>query len=281
MRIFYLLFAGLFWCPNPTAAQELRVMSYNIRYDNPGDGADRWDLRKEQLAAQVAHYAPDIMGTQEGLAHQLDYLDSALTEYAFVGVGRDSGGREGEFSALFYRTGKLELEDQGTFWLSETPGKPSKGWDAALNRICTYGRFKARDSGIRFWVFNTHFDHVGARAREESVRLILREIAGRNSEGLPVILVGDLNLEPESAPIRLLSETLDDAYTRAGGKAYGPAGTFNGFDCATPADRRIDYVFTGPGDFRITGFTTLAEFTGTGFPSDHFPVMADLEFNPE
>lgn len=261
-----------------TVAQELRIMSYNIRYDNPGDGPNSWPNRKEYLIKQIAHYAPDVVGTQEGLIHQLEEMDQGLEKYAFFGVGRDRGGKEGEYSAVFYREDRVELVRQETFWLSETPEKPSKGWDAALNRVCTYGLFRHRQTGQSFYVFNTHFDHIGEQARLESVNLIIEKIKEFNREGVPSILTGDLNLEPESAPIIKLSANLEDTFTHAGKNVYGPVGTFNGFNCDEHQDRRIDYIFTSPGDFEVSSQTTLGEVTGSGFPSDHFPVMADLKF---
>lgn len=259
-------------------AQDLRVMSYNIRFDNPADSLDSWPHRKDALIAQVAHYAPDVLGTQEGLIHQLEAMEAGLEGYRFFGVGRDRGDRAGEHTGVFYRDDRLELLREETFWLSETPDRPSKGWDAALNRICTYGLFRHRESGRMFYVFNTHFDHIGEQARLESVKLILRKIREFNREGYPAILTGDLNLEPDSAPIRELAAALEDAYTRAGDAAYGPPGTFNGFDCTQPVSRRIDYIFMSPGDFEVRGHVIAGETTGRGFPSDHFPVMADLSF---
>ena len=262
----------------PLTGQNLRVMTYNIRFDNPADSLDSWPFRKDPLIGQVARYAPDVLGTQEGLVHQLEAMEQGLQGYRFFGVGRDQGDRRGEHTAIFYRTDHLELLKSETFWLSETPDLPSKGWDAALNRICTYGLFRHRESGRAFYVFNTHFDHIGERARLESVKLILRKVDEFNREGYPAIVMGDLNLEPDSPPILQLSGSLEDAYAKAGDSAYGPPGTFNGFDCTTPVTRRIDYIFLSPGDFEVKGHVILGETTGRGFPSDHFPVMADLLF---
>lgn len=276
--IFWLGLAG---AATGMQAQDLRVMTYNIRFDNPADSLDSWPNRKEYLIAQVAHYAPEVLGTQEGLIHQLEAMEAGLEGYRFFGVGRDRGDRAGEHTGVFYREDRLELMRQETFWLSETPDRPSKGWDAALNRICTYGLFRHRESGRMFYVFNTHFDHIGEQARLQSVKLILSKIREFNREGYPAILTGDLNLEPESAPIRDLAATLEDAYTQAGAAAYGPPGTFNGFDCTRPVTRRIDYIFLSPGDFEVTGHFILGETTGRGFPSDHFPVMAELRFAAE
>ncbi len=262
-------------------AQNLRVMTYNIRFDNPNDGPDAWPNRKDHLIAQVAHYQPDVLGTQEGLIHQLEAMEEGLSGYRYFGVGRDRGDRQGEHTAIFYREDRLELVRSETFWLSETPDRPSKGWDAALNRICTYAQFRQRASGRSFYVFNTHFDHMGEQARLESAKLIVRKITEFNREGYPAILLGDLNLEPDSGPIRELALHLDDAFTRAGKTAYGPPGTFNGFNCTQPVTRRIDYVFLSPGHFEVTSHAILGETTGTGYPSDHFPVMAELAFVKE
>ena len=261
------------------SGQELTAMSYNIRYDNPGDGRDSWDQRKDFLIGQIAYHAPDVVGTQEGLLHQLQDMEGGLDGYAFFGRGRDPGDDQGEHTAVFYNTRQLELLEEQTFWLSETPEVPSKGWDAALNRVCTYGKFRHRPSGREFYLFNTHFDHVGEAARKESVGVILRQMARVNTAGLPVVLMGDLNLEPDSAPIRQLAASMDDAHALAGQAAYGPPGTFNGFDCTQPVTRRIDYIFIGPGSFTVRSHAILSEFTGSGFPSDHFPVMARLEFS--
>lgn len=276
-----ILFFALLATHGALPAQDLRVMTYNIRFDNPGDGPDAWPNRKDHLVAQVAHYRPEVLGTQEGLVHQLEAMEAGLKGYRFFGVGRDRGDREGEHTAIFYREDRVELVKSETFWLSETADRPSRGWDAALNRICTYGQFRQRESGRVFYVFNTHFDHMGEQARLESARLLVRKIAELNREGYPVILLGDLNLEPDSGPIRELAENLEDAYSRAGEAAYGPPGTFNGFDCTQPVTRRIDYVFLSPGHFEVTGHAILSETTGNGFPSDHFPVMADLSFAKE
>ena len=275
---FWLTTSFLILVTGMSNAQQLRVLSYNIRFDNPGDSLDAWPHRKDYLIRQIAFYAPDVIGTQEGLVHQLEAMDAGLPGYAFFGKGRDRGDRSGEFSAVFYNTARLELEQEGMFWLSATPEVPSRGWDAALNRICTYGLFRMVESGRRFYLFNTHFDHRGEQARQESVRLILEKIAAINTEGLPVVLTGDLNLEPDSAPIRDLAGQMDDSRTLAGDRAYGPEGTFNGFDCTVPSTRRIDYIFSSPGDFRVLKQAALSETTGRGFPSDHFPVWAELEF---
>ncbi|MEM8889234.1 MAG: endonuclease/exonuclease/phosphatase family protein, partial [Bacteroidota bacterium] len=142
-------------------------MTYNLRYDNPNDGENRWDLRKEFLRDQLKFFEPDVMGIQEGLKHQLDYLDGELSAYSYIGVGRDDGKEKGEYTAIFYKADKLSLIRQSTFWLSESPDEISVGWDAALERICTYALFEEKAGGAKFYVFNTHFDHRGEKARRK------------------------------------------------------------------------------------------------------------------
>ncbi|MDG1571565.1 endonuclease/exonuclease/phosphatase family protein [Robiginitalea sp. M366] len=267
-----LLMAGI------ASAQDLSVMTYNIRYDTSADGPNAWKFRKDFLIRQVAYHAPDVLGIQEGLAHQVEAMDAGLPQYTRFGRGRDSLPTAGEFSAVFYREDHLELEESGTFWLSETPEAPSRGWDAALNRICTYGRFRHRESGRRFYLFNTHFDHKGEVARARSVALLLERMAAVQTQGYPVVLTGDLNLEPDSDPILLLSGKMQDAHAAAADRAYGLPGTFNGFDCESPVTRRIDYIFVSPGDFEVVRHGILSATREKGFPSDHFPVLADLRF---
>ncbi len=253
-------------------------MSYNIRFDNPDDGENAWPNRKAFLISQLSYHAPDLVGIQEGLLHQVEAMDRGLPDYAYIGRGRDEGADQGEYSAIFYRTDRLDLIREGTFWLSETPTLPSRGWDAALNRICTYGLFREKASGRRFMLFNTHFDHIGTKARSESVALILRQTRDLNPDNLPVILTGDLNLEPDAPPIQQLSLQMEDTRIVAGDKAHGPDGTWNGFDRTLHVTSRIDYVFVSPGHFEVLRQLTLSETTGTGYPSDHFAVLATLAF---
>ena len=256
----------------------LTVMSYNIRLDVASDSANAWPYRREFLVSQVLFHAPDILGTQEVLPSQLEYLDRHLTPYAYLGEGREGDG-QGEYSALFYNRHKYAVAHSGTLWLSPTPDEvASVGWDAALPRVCTYGQFRDRATDRMFWVFNTHFDHRGERARVESARLITHMIDSLNRGGLPVVLLGDLNLTPESDPIAVLTDSLQDAYTVASTR-LGPAGTFTGFDYSMPAERRIDYIMVSPG-VEVSRFATLTDAVDGRYPSDHFPVLATLHLRP-
>ena len=270
------IFGGLL---TPVIAQTLNVLTYNIRYDTPRDSLNSWDNRKDFLISQLNFYEPDVFGTQEGMLHQLRDIDNGLDTYTFFGKGRDDGKEAGEFSAIFYNTNRIELLDARTFWLSETPEIPSKGWDAAIKRVCTYGKFRSKKDKVEFWVFNTHFDHIGQQARKESILLILQKIAEINSEALPVILMGDLNLQPQHESIMYLASRMEDSYTAAGKNSFGPAGTFNGFKFNEPVINRIDYIFTSKGDFSVLKNAILSDSKDCRYPSDHLPVYARLRLN--
>lgn len=259
-------------------AQDLTVVSYNIRLDIASDSMNRWDMRKEFLIGQLNFHEPEVFGIQEGLLHQLQEIQKGMPGYSYIGKGRDDGLKQGEFSAVFYNTEKLELVEENTFWLSETPDQPSKGWDAAIKRVCTYGLFKTKNTGQQFWVFNTHFDHRGEEARKESIFLIIDRMRQINKQNLPVILTGDLNLEPEHPSILVLSSAMRDTHTIAGKQAFGPAGTYNGFIHSKPATRRIDYIFLSQTGFQLLKYAILSDSKDLRYPSDHFPVLAKLAF---
>ncbi|WP_271766453.1 endonuclease/exonuclease/phosphatase family protein [Aquimarina algiphila] len=259
-------------------AQDVSLLTYNIKYDNPKDSINNWENRKTFLISQLRFYSPDIFGTQEALFHQLQDIQIALKQYQFFGLGREHGDEEGEHCAIFYNKNKVQLISQNTFWLSQTPNRPSKGWDAALNRICTYGVFQKKNSNDRFIVFNTHFDHVGKKARIESSKLILKKIQKINTQKLPIILMGDFNLEMNTEGIRIILKELQDTHLAAGKNAFGPVGTFNGFHFHKPVTRRIDYIFSGKDDFTILKSGILSDSKDCHYPSDHFPVYTELLF---
>lgn len=260
------------------SAQDLKVMTYNIKYDNPSDTANNWQSRKEFLISQLNFYAPDIFGTQEGLHNQLEDIQRELKNYKYIGIGRDEGNSKGEYSAIFYNSKKYEVENESTFWLSPTPEKPSKGWDAALNRICTYATFKNKKSGKEFLVFNTHFDHVGNVARLESSRLILQKMKELNPKNLPVVLTGDFNLDSTSEGVIAIKKEMLDSHLEAGENAFGPDGTFNGFHFEKPVKNKIDFVFISKNDFSVLKSGILSDSKSLKYPSDHFPVIAYLDF---
>ena len=228
------------------------------------------------VARLIRFHEPDLIGVQEALRGQLDDLSERLPGYAWLGVGRDDGADAGEFSAIFYRTDRFEVLEEGTFWLSETPDVPgSTSWDAAITRVATYARFRDRATGETFHLFNTHFDHVGVQARLESARLLTRRIRALGDTE-PVIVTGDFNVTPDAAPYAVLTETLRDAYHTSELPHHGPAGTFSGFEAGPLADaRRIDYILTR-GPVRTLRHATLADQHALGFPSDHLPVFAEV-----
>lgn len=257
-------------------AQPLKVMTYNIRYDNPNDGINNWEHRKNAIVELIAHYQPSIFGIQEGLFHQVSYLDSALRDYNYFGIGRD-GNQKGEYSAIFFNKKKLKVIEQSTFWLSETSDKVSRGWDAALPRICTFGLFEDLKTGQRFWVFNTHFDHKGIKARNNSAALILEKIKEINTETLPIVLMGDFNSTPESTAIKTLSKALTEASSVSQTPISGPKGTFNGFDKDSPLTDRIDYIFVK--GLIVLSVAHIEDRKKDGYwISDHLPVMAELRY---
>jgi len=189
---------------------------------------------------------------------------------------RNDGKTEGEFSALFYNSKKFNLIENSSFWLSDTPDIPSKGWDASLNRICTYGLFEDRATNKKLWLFNTHFDHQGVQARSNSTRLIIEKINELNEANYPVVFMGDLNLEPENEAIQYLSKKLVDTKTSNSKVTFGPEGTFNGFKFDKPVTRRIDYIFVSKKNVEVVKYAVLSDSKDLRYPSDHLPVYAEI-----
>lgn len=266
----------------PATDAPLRVMTFNIRFDNPGDGVNAWPNRKDWVGSLIRFHDADIIGVQEALLRQLTDLDARLPGFARVGVGRADGKTGGEYSAIYYRADRLALLDSGTFWLSETPEVPgSKGWDTNIERIATWARLRDRRSGCTWLQLNTHFDHIGEKARQEGARLIRRRLRTL-AAGRPVIMTGDLNAEPTSVPYRVLTRDsiadgvapLLDAYVVSRTGSYGPTGSWNAFKAIEP-NRRIDYVLVST-PLVVTRHAILPDMWDNRFPSDHLPVMADI-----
>lgn len=256
--------------------ESLRVMTFNIRYDNPDDGPDAWPHRVDMVASMIRFHGADVAGLQEALKHQIDELQERLPDYGWLGVGRADGEEAGEFSPLFYREDRFEVLRDDTFWLSETPEVPgSRSWDAAIERIATWAEMRDRKTGDRFLVINTHFDHRGEEARTRSAELIL-ERAGRIAGDLPLILVGDFNAVETTEPYRILSEQLEDGFYATEEPHHGPTSTWNGFESVEP-ERRIDYIFVNS-RVRVIKHAILSDTWNGRFPSDHLPVLAELTF---
>ncbi len=252
-------------------------MTYNIRYATERDGINSWENRKEWVVDQLNETKPDVFGIQEGLHHQVAYLDSALTDYAYVGVGRDDGATGGEYTAIFYQSQKLSVLDQDTFWLSETPDTVSVGWDASMERITTWARFKSLKSNKEFVVFNAHLDHIGEEARLNSLKLIRSFIEENIEKDLPIIVMGDLNAVPESEQITYLNWVMNDARTISKTEPQGPVGTFHAFDPEQPLDRRIDYIFVN-GLIEVASYEAIFARDNGFFPSDHLPILVSVTF---
>ena len=295
-----LILAG---CGRPTTTTFIAA-SYNMRNANGSDSTagNGWGRRYPVIAEMVRFYGFDIFGTQECFLHQLQDMKAALPGYDYIGAGRDDGKDKGEHSAIFYRTDKFDLVEKGDFWLSETPDKPSKGWDAVLPRICSWGHFKCKDTGFEFLFFNLHMDHIGKQARVESALLVQEKIKEFGTE-LPAILTGDFNVDQTHQSYEALVSTgmLKDSYEAADFR-YATNGTFNSFNPNSFTTSRIDHVFVSPA-FHVIKYGVLTDTYRSAetepqeadvkdapkeisvkkyvarTPSDHFPVMAELEIS--
>jgi endonuclease/exonuclease/phosphatase family metal-dependent hydrolase len=265
------------------AQEPVELISYNIRLNTPADGEHAWPNRRADVVNLLRFHRAEIFCVQEALPEQMDDLAAAFPEYSYEGVGRDDGKREGEFSAIFYNLDRFKKRDGGTFWLSETPGECSFGWDAACRRVCSWVELEDRESGNSFHVFNTHFDHVGVEARKNSATLILKRIseitgAGSSAGKGAVVLCGDFNLPPYSEPIQMIGASLHDAYQVSELPPHCSEATFHGFTYDDPPEKRIDYVFVND-QFRVTRYGALTDSRNRSFFSDHLPVLVTLLSN--
>ncbi len=269
------------------AAEEtgsLKVMSFNIRYGTAKDGADHWDKRKDFLADTIRAFDPDLLGTQETLGFQKDFLAQKMETHEAWGVGRDDGGPKGEMTALFYRKSRFEKLDAGHFWLSETPEKPgSKSWDTSLTRMVSWVKLKDKSAATAkpILFLNTHFDHQGVKARWESAKLIRKKIE-ELAKGDSVILTGDFNEGANSNPYLELFESkpgqalsLLDTFREANPKPSPEEGTFNGFKASQTRGTRIDWIGCTP-DWHVKAAVIDRTVRDGRTPSDHFPVTATL-----
>lgn len=254
----------------------MKVMSFNLRFGTANDGKNSWPHRQHLVQAIVDRYRPDILGVQEALAMQMDYLQAAFPGYASLGVGREDGRFEGEFAGIFYQAEMYTLVEHGHFWLSETPSVPgSLGWDANNVRICTWGHFRDNATGTRFTVLNTHLDHMGQQAQAEGSRLIYQRVQ-EISPQMPVILTGDFNCTPDSTPYRCItgSDTGFVDTRNVAAQVTGPTWTFHGFQ--PPGQDRIDYIFVR-GISKVHSYAALADNWQGQYPSDHLPLLVQLQ----
>lgn len=264
------------------SAQDLNVMTFNIRLNIAWDSLNAWPYRTDNTASQILFHDVHLLGVQEALHDQIVDLKERLPKFKYVGGGRDDGKQKGEYSAIFYDTTRLQVMQSQTFWLSLTPEVPgSKSWDAAITRIVTWAKFKDRKTGKLFFAFNTHFDHVGKEARRESAKLLLQKvsiIAGKTSS----IITGDFNAIPAGEPIQIVMDKtnplhLTNAKDISSTAHYGPTGTFNAFKSKERDDKPIDYIFLKGKGWKVKKHATISQTWDGRFASDHFAVLATIQ----
>jgi endonuclease/exonuclease/phosphatase family metal-dependent hydrolase len=257
--------------------QNLKIMTYNIRLDVASDGENAWPNRKDFFTSQIQFYSPDIFGVQEAMPNQVADIASALPKYNKFGIGREME-EKGEACTIYYKKERFQLQESNTFWLSETPTVVSRGWDAACNRVCTYGLFKDKNSKTTFWVFNVHLDHMGNEARVKGIQLILSKMKEINTRKYPVFLMGDLNSEPDTRQIAEIKKEMDDTREVSKEKPFGPSGTFNGFKHDQPVTLLIDYIFVSKNSgLKIKKHAVLSDSKDLKYPSDHLPVLIEID----
>jgi len=265
--IFYFLLASCFG----QDLSQVSIISYNIRMDHSGDQQNNWHHRKSELASYLQGENADFIGLQEVMHHQLTFLDSALVDYDYLGVGRDDGMQAGEYSPIFYNRKKWEVVESNTFWLSPTPSRVSRGWDAACHRVCTYGLF-VNEYDEKLLILNTHFDHVGNEARLNSLQLIHEFLESfSNTE---FVITGDFNFTPTSDLYPSIAPEWIDTYTLT--KSPRSAPTFNGFQPDKKAKRRIDYIFINTPE-KFVDYQVHKPKTEAGRQlSDHYPIKIEI-----
>ena len=289
MKRYFFLLMGCLTALTLTA-QELTVGSYNIRYRNRDDSisGNGWERRCPSICKQIRWERPDVFGAQEVLHPQLMDMERELADYRWIGVGRDDGKKKGEYAAIFYNPKRVELVEEGHFWLNETPDRPALGWDAACVRICTWGHFRDRLSGKDFYFLNLHMDHVGRQARSEAARLVMERITKMTNGGRRLaVLTGDFNVSQKDELYRLFTESgvLKDCYTAAEMR-WAENGTYNGFDYHHFTDERIDHIFVTP-DTQVEAYAVRTdgrwqknmngEMARRNL-SDHYPIFARILF---
>jgi endonuclease/exonuclease/phosphatase family metal-dependent hydrolase len=267
-----LLSLFLFGCQTKSdTAIDIRVMYFNIRTAWAKDGKNGWEYRKPLVSSVINKYAPDVLGLQEANPDQMDYLIKTHPKYGVVGLGRD-GGKKGEYSAIMYLKDRFTVDEQGTFWLSDTPQKPSRGWGNSHLRICSWLRLIESKTNKAFYVFNTHLDHQSQKARDKSAKLIMKRIKDRKHKD-PVVLTGDFNAGENNSVIKhIKSEGLIDSF-RALYPNEKVVGTFNGGYRGNKNSGKIDYVFISKGQKTLSAHINRIKIKGR-YPSDHYPVTA-------
>lgn len=279
-RLFSVIIAALMLLPQTVEAKKtgdkpegLKVMSYNIRLGSANDGTNSWALRYPATAEMIKDQAPDVFGVQEALSYQVYFIEENFRNYKSVGVGRENGKKEGEHMSIFWNTKTVKMLKWGTFWLSETPEKPSMGWDAACYRTATWALMKDKKTGKKFYFVNTHLDHVGKEAQKNGLKLIVDRIDKINKEGYPIVLTGDFNVRPDNKVLADL-DTKMTSVRKIAAKTDKHI-TYNGWG---KGNEIIDYIY-------VSGFSSCPEYqtvtkryADRKFVSDHYPITARLIF---
>ena len=263
--------------PQPKEYTDISVISFNIRVDNAADGTNVWRNRRDAVVTMIERERPMLLGLQEAQPHQITYLSEHCPDYAWYGLGRDTGKvppatdsyAAEETMAIFWRTAELELLDKGTFWLSETPDRVSKGWDASYRRTCTWAGFRHKKSGQTCYFFNTHLDNDGKVAREESIKLLVSRMKTINSKRRVSFLTADFNSNVTDACFAPLHVYMRDARANAAVSDNYPS--WNGYGASTG---RLDHVFFSGDNCTAREFRTLRGDYGVPYISDHYPVAA-------
>ena len=278
-KLFALFLAALIMLPQAAQAKKdnegaegMKVMSYNIRLGSANDGTNSWALRVAATKDMLADVAPDVFGVQEALDYQVSFINE-MCGYEYVGVGREDGKKEGEHMAIFWNKKTVSMMKWGTFWLSETPKKPSMGWDAACKRTATWALMKDKKTGKKFYFVNTHLDHEGKEAQKNGLKLIVDKIAEINPEGYPMVLTGDFNITPDNPNLSDLDSIMQSTRKIAG--KTDNLDTYNGWGRGKGI---IDYIY-------VSGFSSCPEYqtvtkryADRKFVSDHYPVCARIIF---
>jgi endonuclease/exonuclease/phosphatase family metal-dependent hydrolase len=258
-------------------------MTFNIRNGKAKDGENRWELRKDFVCDVIREYGPDVLGLQEAYRFQTDHILKRLPKFGEIGVGRD-GGTKGEYSSILYLKDKLSVSESGTFWLSETPEKPSAHWGNSVRRVCTWARLVDKTSGRGFYVFNTHMDHRSQNSREKGAQLIMKRVGERRHPD-PVVVMGDMNAAEGNPVVQYFAGKakleadnplpLVDTWRvlHPNEKVVGTFSRFSGY----AGGAKIDYVFVEPGT-KVLGAEIDRTIKDGRNPSDHYPVTARLRF---
>ncbi len=259
----------------------LNVLTYNIRLATPNDAPNTWNARKQKVFSLIREAKPDVFGLQEALYEQVKDMEYAFSDYERVGVGRDDGKEAGEFSPLFFNEHKFKILLSGTFWLSQTPSVAgSRGWDAACNRVVTWVQLKDYKTGKAFFVFCTHFDHMGEIARRNSAKLLLHAVDSLSGNN-PAIVLGDFNSKPDSEPYLIITDISNPTHLIDSRenckKPAGPKYTFTGFKVGAQPGDQIDYIFL-KNKVKVLSYKVNSKSDGYYYPSDHLPVSAVLKF---